>query len=238
MSASDALKRLYSLDTSSPDFSRVLYGLIRHDEDEQYSSSLEGEELVRLMDFLDDVRPLPPALRPVANRTPQALGTIPTSDDIFRQCLRKLRAICGYHTTLPSSHIVCGDLARIGDGPIAFGGFADVWQGTHGGREVCIKSLRVSLNDDESLTKVRTRHRRVIPLFTEYRSMGAIVILQGGCRVETVKAPKCRSFSWCHKQTFTTCVGVDAKRNFNALRQEQSGRGSDLPGKPFLRNWI
>ena len=70
MSASDALQRLYSLDPSSPDFLRVLYGLIRHDEDEQYSSSLEGKDLVQLVDFLDDVRPLPPAFRSVANRTP------------------------------------------------------------------------------------------------------------------------------------------------------------------------
>jgi len=39
---------------------------------------------------------------------------------------------------------------------MAFGGFADVWEGTLGGRKVCIKVLRVSLNDDQSLTKVRS----------------------------------------------------------------------------------
>ena len=59
MSASQVLQHLYSLDTSSPDFLRRLYGLIRHDEDEQYSSSLEGAELARLVNFLDEVRPLP-----------------------------------------------------------------------------------------------------------------------------------------------------------------------------------
>ena len=206
MSASEVLQRLYSLDTSSPDFLRVLYGLIRRDEDEQYSSSLEGEELARLVDFLDDVRSLPPAFRSVANQITQALGTIPTSDDVFRQCLRKLRAICGHHTTLPSSHTICGDLARIGESPIAFGGFADVWQGTHGGRGVCIKVLRVSLNDDESLAKVRIRHPHVIFLFTGYPPAGAIVILQRSGRVETVETPKCRSFPWCYKQTFAICV--------------------------------
>ena len=70
--------------------------------------------------------------------------------------------------TLPSSHIVSGDLARIGKGPI-FGGFADVWQGTHGGREVCIKALRISLNDDESLAKVCIRRLHAISLSTEHR---------------------------------------------------------------------
>jgi hypothetical protein len=161
MSASQVLQRLYSLDTSSPDFLRVLYGLIRHDEDEQYSSSLQGPELARLVDFLDDVRTLPFPSHPVAKQTLQALSSIPTTDDVFRQCLRKLRAICGCHTTLPSSHVVSGDLARLGGHPIAFGGFADVWEGAHDGRKVCVKALRVSLNDDQSLTKVRICRRHV-----------------------------------------------------------------------------
>jgi len=67
--------------------------------------------------------------------------------------------------------------------------------------------------------------------------MGAIVILQGGRRVETVKAPKCCPFPWCYKQTFTICVGVDAEWHFNALRQEQSRRRPDRPSEPFPRNW-
>ena len=59
MSASQILQHLYSLETSSPDFLRTLHGLIRHDEGERYSSSLQELELARLVDFLDDVRPLP-----------------------------------------------------------------------------------------------------------------------------------------------------------------------------------
>jgi len=56
MSASQILQNLYSLDTSSPDISRLIYGLIRHDEEERYLSSLQGLELARLIDFLDQVR--------------------------------------------------------------------------------------------------------------------------------------------------------------------------------------
>ncbi|KAF9645010.1 kinase-like protein [Thelephora ganbajun] len=172
MTASEVLQHLYLLNTSSPDFLRVLYGLIRYDEDEQYSSTLEGAELTRLVDFLDDVRSFPPVSPPAANQSPQALCSIHTSDDVFRRCLRKLRAICGCHSILPSSHIIRGDLKRIGDGAIAFGGFADVWQGSHDGKRVCIKVLRISLNDDEFLTKSfykeavvwkRLRHPNVVP---------------------------------------------------------------------------
>ncbi|KAF9779779.1 kinase-like domain-containing protein [Thelephora terrestris] len=155
MPAYEVLQQLYSLDPSSPDFLRVLYALIRNDEDEQYSSSLGGEELTRLVDFLDN-----------------ALSLIPTSDDVFRRCLRKLRAICGFHTILPSSHIINGDLTRVGISAIAFGGFADVWQGDQGGNRVCIKVLRIAVNDTDGLKKLffkeavvwkRLRHPNVVP---------------------------------------------------------------------------
>lgn len=69
MSASQLLQHLYSIDTSSPDFSRLLYGLIRQDEEEKYSSSLNGSELARLVDFLDDVCTLPLAFRSVTKQT-------------------------------------------------------------------------------------------------------------------------------------------------------------------------
>ena len=58
MSIAQVLQHLYSLDTTSPDFMRYLYCLIRSDEEEQYLSSLQGSELTRLVDFLDEVRPL------------------------------------------------------------------------------------------------------------------------------------------------------------------------------------
>jgi len=53
------LHRLYSLDPSSPDFLRRLHSLIRHDEEEQYLSNLQGWQLTRLVDFLDRVRIVP-----------------------------------------------------------------------------------------------------------------------------------------------------------------------------------
>ena len=59
---------------------------------------------------------------------------------------------------LPSSYIVSGDLVKVGDHPIATSGFADVWEGTHDNRRVCIKFLRVTMRDYESLSKVRVPH--------------------------------------------------------------------------------
>ena len=160
MSASQLLQHLYSINTSSPDFPRLLYGLIRQDEEEKYLSNLKGPELARLVNFLDEVCTLSLAFRSVTKRTLQALSVIPTTDDVSLQCLHKLQAICGYHMILPSSYTLSGEIARVGDRPVALGGFADVWEGTHSGKKVCVKWLRVSLNDDETLDKVRIRHRQ------------------------------------------------------------------------------
>jgi hypothetical protein len=57
MSTSQVLKHLYSLDICSLELLRCLDRLIQNDDKEQYSSSLEGPELTRLVDFLDEVSP-------------------------------------------------------------------------------------------------------------------------------------------------------------------------------------
>ena len=155
MTTRQVLQHLYSLDTSSPDLPRLLDGLIWHDDQEQYSSTLRGSELARLVDFLDKARVVPMAFRPVTNRTLQVFGVVPTTDEVSRRCLQKLQAICGHHTTLPSSYTISGLLTRVGSAPIAFGGSADLWEGTHDGGNVCVKTLRVSLNDGQTPTKVR-----------------------------------------------------------------------------------
>jgi len=160
MSTSQVLQQLYSLDTSSPNLPRYLYCLIQRDEEEQYLSSLQGPELALLVDFLDQVRAFPSAFRPVTDHILQALDAIPTNDDVYRQCLHKLQTICGDHITLPSSHNISGDLAKVGDYPISVdGGTADVWEGTHGGRKVCIKCPRVSVQDLQTVTQVRIHYR-------------------------------------------------------------------------------
>ena len=168
MSTSQVLQRLYFLNTSSPYLSRDLYCLIQCDEEERYLSSLQGSELARLVDFLDEVRALPSSFRPVTEQFLQAIDAIPTTDDLFRQCLHKLQALCGHHMTLPSSHNISSDLARVGDYPISTdGGTADVWEGTHGGRIVCIKCPRVCVEDLQATTQVCILCQHILVVSTE-----------------------------------------------------------------------
>ena len=154
MSTSQVLHRIYSLDTSSPDFLRYLYCLIQNDEEEQYLASLQGPELTRFVNFLDGVRTFSPASFKLIKQTVQVLGVAPVTDDVSRRCVHKLRTICSNHAILPSSYMISGDLVRVDNDPVAFGGFSDVWEGTHNGIKVCIKHLRVSQQIREAVEKV------------------------------------------------------------------------------------
>ena len=155
MPVSEDLQNLYSLNTASPDFSDQLYHLIRNDEREKYLTSLRGPELARLVNFLDEVRGIPLVFHQFTKQTPQALNVVLPTDDVARICLRKLQAICSRHAILPSSYVASDEIARVGDGPIAFGSIADLWEGTYRDNKVSIKCLKASLINDKSFKKVR-----------------------------------------------------------------------------------
>ena len=78
------LRHLYSLDTSSPDFSRYLDHLIKSDEEDCYLLNLEGSDLIRLVDFLDKVRVpllLPSSLRNRLHRPSPSSWSLTMSPD-------------------------------------------------------------------------------------------------------------------------------------------------------------
>ena len=90
MSTSQILQHLYSLDASSPDISRLVYSLIRRDEEERYLSSLKGLELARLVNFLDDVCTILSAFSLVTNRPCRLSVQFPPpttfSADVYANC--------------------------------------------------------------------------------------------------------------------------------------------------------
>ena len=232
MSTSQILQHLYLLDTSSPDFLRYLYCLIQTDEEDQYLASLQGLELTRLVDFLDEVRSAPLALVQLTRQTAQILDVGPIADDILRRCLHKLRTICSHHATLPSSYTISGDLARVGDHPIAFGGFSDVWKGTHNDTDVCIKQLRVSEQIRETLEKVSIYYRLIFPV--HWKPPTVTAVLQGGDHVEKVETSKCCRLHWRCAKSLAICLGVDAEWNLDGLCQRKSRCKSGWPCGSFL----
>ena len=158
MTTPQILELLYSFNTFSPEFTRCLDRLIQSDKEDRYLSSLQGPELTRLVDFLDRVRVLlSTSFPPAYEKTLQALGIIPVTEDVSRRCLHKLQAVCSHHGILPSSHIISGGLVRVGDYPVASTNLSDVWEGTHGSTKVCIKHPRITIKDRKHIEKVSDR---------------------------------------------------------------------------------
>ena len=229
MPASGILQRIYSLDASSPDFLHRLYCLVHYDEVDQCLTSLQGSELARLVDFLDKVRAVLSTFHQFTKQTPQALGAIPTTYDVARECLNKLQAICGHHAILPSPYIASGQIARAGDGPIAHGVIADVWEGVYRSEKVSIKCLKIPTENDQTLKKVRIRYGTSSSRLLK----NTAVILQRGGHLEKAKAPEHRLFHRCYDRSFANNLGVDAERNSDGVRREKSRRESDRPGESF-----
>jgi len=69
-----------------------------------------------------------------------------------------LRRLCACQETLPESCVLPIDF-RSTESRHAAGGFADVWKGTHEGREVAFKSIRGStLSDDTARSTRKVKH--------------------------------------------------------------------------------
>ena len=148
------LQKLCDLDRSPPGFHDQLSNVLYGEEYVRCVTGLQGDDLRWLIDFLDEVRqrvflprlPLKPA---------QALISLPHFGAAPRKCLRELRSICGIRTILPTSHIISSDLV-IEPQPFDAGGFGDVYKGSLGGSQVCVKRVRVySQHDPTKTAKVR-----------------------------------------------------------------------------------
>ncbi|EIN13389.1 kinase-like protein [Punctularia strigosozonata HHB-11173 SS5] len=87
------------------------------------------------------------------------------------RCMRLLRRLCSQSECLPSSHMLHGDLVKLGDGAVATGGSADVWLGRFGSQRVAMKVLRIHVDrvqkiaskfcEEASLWK-RLSHRNIL----------------------------------------------------------------------------
>ena len=89
----------------------------------------------------------------------QTISVVEPGSGVYSKFLRALRKICGAKELLPSSHILSNGLEQNGRSPSAFGGSADVWEGTYGDQKVAIKSLRI--NEEVDLSSFKKEGPRV-----------------------------------------------------------------------------
>ena len=155
MSSYDPYEQLYRLDRSSSRFhdqvSNVLYG----GEYKKTVPNLQDEDLVRFIDYLDEVRRRIPLFYSPLN-LPEALDTLDPPSSAFRKCLRELRHICGSRTILPTSHTLSSSLLITSSHPVASGSCGDVYEGTLNGSKICAKRVRAYVKDSPGkATRVR-----------------------------------------------------------------------------------
>ena len=74
----------------------------------------------------------------------QILDNLNPLDPPSRKCPQVLQKLCSSRAIPPLGYEVSGELSITTTQPVAFGGFCDVYKGTLGGADVCIKRLRIS----------------------------------------------------------------------------------------------
>ena len=84
-------------------------------------------------------------LHPPSPSPQSGVGSLPTSDLNDATLLQRYALMARESLlSLPSPCCSLGseDVKLVGEGPIAAGGFADIWEATYGGRKVILKSYR------------------------------------------------------------------------------------------------
>jgi len=169
MPPQNTLRQLGLLDGSSPEFHDQLTDILDGEEYARCVMDIQGGDLARLVDYLDEVRcraPLPcPSLKP-----PQALDTLHPTSPVFHRCLRELKHVCGIRAVLPTSCTPSSPLTIIGRQPIALTSSGDLYEGrTLEGSKVRINRVRVCSQEGPTLYQTavawkRLEHQSIVPL--------------------------------------------------------------------------
>ena len=148
------LQQLYHLNRSSPDFHDQLSSVIYGEEYQKCAPNLQGEDLMCLVDYLDEVRRhISPSRSQL--KLAQTLDFLNPSSTASRKCQRELRTICGARGILPTSYTLSSNHLSVSPDPFAAGGYGDVHEGTLDGLKVCIKRVRAYQEGPQRATKVR-----------------------------------------------------------------------------------
>ena len=132
-------QRLYELDRSSAQFPERLDELLQDEGWMEGLRRLSQHKSVELIDYLDNVRFLPMPTESCSS-SPQILGGLDRTGSQFREGLYMLREICSLQAILPTTYEVSGELVLSSTRPVASGGSSEIYKGSIGGADVCIKT--------------------------------------------------------------------------------------------------
>ena len=180
-------QRLYELDKSSTQFPEQLDELLHDTEWVKCLELLPEGELMELIGYLDNVRPISTRTRSRSS-SPQILDGLDRTGLPFGECLHALRKVCRSRMVLPSTYELYSPLLFGTMEMVASGGFSDVFKGSLGASDVCIKRLWTSVAEDRAMViQVSYPHKlwRACHLLTNFG--GA---LSGSGDVEVPQSPE------------------------------------------------
>jgi len=210
-------RRLHELDRSSTRFSKQLDELL-HDRVWVESLQLLPEGgLSELMGYLNTVRSISTPIRSHSS-SPQIFDGLDPMDSSYRKCLHVLQKICSSRMILPAMYEVSGTLSISTTQVVAYGGFCDVYRGSLGASDVCIKRLRVSATCDRAMVKQVTHPHSFWPRC--HALINFVGTLQGGRDVEAPESPKHCALQRCYLRPPPTRVRMDAWRRVERIYQE------------------
>lgn len=162
MTPHSPLRQLHDLDRSSPRYYEQLIDFLRGNEYREVFPTLQNDDVVWLVEFLDSVSLWDISLS-LYSEAAQVLVNIsdPAADLALQQSLHELGKICGIKELLPKSCTLPDSLLNV-DAPSPSG---RVCAGTLDGSRVRIKRVGVHQMGDPQNVEVRTR--RHVPTFSD-----------------------------------------------------------------------
>ena len=124
---------------------------------------------------------------------------------------------------LPTSYTLSPHLLNIHPQPFTFGGFSDVYHGTFSGSRVCIKRVRVYVQETQDNPEKALKVRYRLCYSPPPLLMGVAGLLPRGRGVETYGTLECCSPPGNHHlPAAPTDFGLDVRRRSVEIHQEKS----------------
>ena len=184
------LHYLPPLNPKSKEFLDLFRSLLLLKDERTTILALSEEDAKVFIEIIDRVcysRMFSGAWAIVLSPTTKALRAAKLESGLKVVALNVLRKLCGRIGHLPNSYLLSHKFDTSGI-PHASGGFSDVWKGSFKGKNVAVKSLRITESDDKNRIR-KVRNSATAPCSGSLTNCAAF--LQRSCHVEEPVPPQC-----------------------------------------------
>ncbi|KAE9387929.1 kinase-like protein [Gymnopus androsaceus JB14] len=136
----------------------------------------------------------------------------------YTKCLRTLRQLSVSYKILPRSLVIC-NVNQDGRHAVGGGGFADIYRGTMGERPVCLKVLRLVMEqDEETRDKIRKEFCKEALIWRQLKHPNILPLL--GVNAELFSPSFCLISPWMENKDIITYLKNNPNRNRHTVLSE------------------